>query len=101
MEYKLKVKVEQEGKGGSLVVTIDHKEFKWYWEFSTGKYLAFISVPNPNEWQYLFGEKLYDRNIILSEVAEEVCKQKCSNCGYEIYFDSIGIIQRNGKSGGR
>lgn len=93
MSYKLNVDVEQKGRDGFVIVTIDGKKFKWYWEFGVEEYLAYIKVPTPNEWESL-PISIYPRDNVLSAVADAVCTMKCPGCKYEICFDAI-IIKEN------
>jgi hypothetical protein len=91
MGFNIKIKIEHISRGGIVHTEIDKKKLEWNWEFGTGKYVAFIKVPDPAEWETLFNSPKYERDKILSIVAEEVCHQKFNNCTFNIADDMIEI----------
>jgi hypothetical protein len=71
------VRIEQDGRGGAIVVTLPAGEMRWWWEFGGGDCLAFVHVPDGEQWESDPRLRAYPRAAFLAELGAHIAARQC------------------------
>ncbi len=89
MNLRGKVDITQDGRSGSVVVTLPGGTRSFWWEFGGGDCIAFVSVPSPAQWAADPLLATLPRESFLQSLGEEVARQQC--VGARIVIDDASI----------
>lgn len=71
------VRIEQQGRGGEIVITLPTCEWRWWWEFGGGDCLAFVHVPDDAQWESDPRLGGYPRKAFLTELGALIAARQC------------------------
>ncbi len=89
MNLRGKVSITQDGRSGSVVVSLSGGTRSFWWEFGGGDCVAYVSVPNPDQWAADALLKALPRASFLQSLGAEVARQQCA--GARIVIDDTSI----------
>jgi hypothetical protein len=70
------------GRGGNLYYVDAETRIEFWWEFGGGDCIAFIDIPNAEQWEKRTGTPISERDDIVAFVAETVLRDQVSSGGY-------------------
>ena len=88
-----RIRYEQDGRSGHVVVDLPTGTHAFYWEFGGGRCVAFVSVPTAREWGGIPALAPYPRDGFLRELAHEVRARQCPNASIEVSHNAIAFME--------
>jgi hypothetical protein len=79
-----KVRIDSQGRSGDVVITLPDGEVLFWWEFGGGDCIAFVQIPNSQQWKLQHPLKNYPRLEFLEALAEEVSALQCPGATHTI-----------------
>ena len=93
MDLRGKVSITQDGRSGSVVVTLPDGTRSFWWEFGGGDCIAFVSVPDSLRWAADPLLAALPREAFLRVLAEQVAARQCPGARIEIDDTSIAFFR--------
>lgn len=93
MDLRGKVEVTQDGRSGSVVVTLPGGTRSFWWEFGGGACIAFVSVPSPAQWAADPLLAALPRQSLLQSLGAEVARQQCAGARIVVDDSSIAFFR--------
>lgn len=90
MNIDAQFSISQDGRGGNIIATLaDGKTHSFWWEFGGGDCIAFVDVPDQNQWLRISALAHLPRTQFLENMARAVGQRQCPGAHYRITDRSI------------
>lgn len=93
MDFSGKVSVEKRGRSGHVLVEVDDRTLRFYWEYGGGNCIAMVAVPDPAEWSALHPHRDFERRAFLAGLAVEMARQECPHATIEIASEAVYFLE--------
>jgi hypothetical protein len=87
------IRIFQRGRAGRIEVPVDGTVLPFEWEFGGGRAVAIVYVPTPEQWGAGDPWRRFNRDELLTAIAQEVCRLKCKGCTFSIDATAITLYE--------